>query len=367
MDDMKRHIAMPRHPAEKPVSAAEWARVKRVLAVRLDNIGDVVMLGPALRELQRLTHGAQLTLLASPAGAQAAPLLPEVDRVLMHRAFWQATSGEAPSDPARERGLAEQLRAEAYDAAVIFTSFSQSPYPAAFVCHEAGIPMRVGQSKEFGGQVLTHWVMPGPDHAHQAERSLALVSAGDEADSRLRVRVPESAREWAVRALGPELRDFALVAPGASCPARRYSRFAEVVAELGSLGVETVVVGGERERATCDAVAAASPFARSLAGESSIPQLAALVERAGVVVANDSLTLHLAEALLRPLVALYSGVNERSQFGPRFTRSVMLGAQLPCSPCHAFACPHGTPCLDVAPSEVARAAAGLLERELVAP
>ncbi|XWK89587.1 MAG: hypothetical protein U7127_05860 [Phormidium sp.] len=54
----------------------EWQNVRRILVIRLDNIGDVVMLSPALRTIHSHLPNASITLMASPAGSQVAPLLP---------------------------------------------------------------------------------------------------------------------------------------------------------------------------------------------------------------------------------------------------------------------------------------------------
>ncbi|HEY8427202.1 MAG TPA: hypothetical protein VIL20_02460, partial [Sandaracinaceae bacterium] len=51
-----------------------WLDARRLLVIRADNIGDVVMTGPALRAIRRALPDAELTLLASPSGAEAAPL-----------------------------------------------------------------------------------------------------------------------------------------------------------------------------------------------------------------------------------------------------------------------------------------------------
>ena len=67
----------------------EWLAAKNILAVRLDNIGDVIMLGPALRAVKETSPQAQLTLLASPAGSNAVPLLPWIDDVITWRPVWQ--------------------------------------------------------------------------------------------------------------------------------------------------------------------------------------------------------------------------------------------------------------------------------------
>ena len=122
---------------------SELDAARRILVIRLDNIGDVVMLGPALRALRAAVSSAETTLLCSPAGAQAAELLtPWLDEVLVWRASWQDASGTHALDPARELALIAELRARDFDAAIVSTSFSQSAYPPAYACALAGIPVR---------------------------------------------------------------------------------------------------------------------------------------------------------------------------------------------------------------------------------
>lgn len=70
--------------------ARVWDGAERVLVVRLDNVGDIAMLTPALRALRSALPEAEVTLMASPAGARMAPLLPWVDRVMVEEALWQA-------------------------------------------------------------------------------------------------------------------------------------------------------------------------------------------------------------------------------------------------------------------------------------
>src|SRR2546425_1152727 len=153
----------------------EWLEARNILAIRLDNIGDVILLGPALRAVKETSPQANLTLLASPAGTTAIPLLPWIDDVLTWRVIWQDVGGRIPFDPARERGLIEMLAERQFDAALIFTSFSQTPHVAGYVCYLAGIPLRAGESKEFGGSTLTTELRSAPDELHQVERNLRLV------------------------------------------------------------------------------------------------------------------------------------------------------------------------------------------------
>src|SRR4051812_2412910 len=152
------------------------AGARRVLVLRLDNLGDVLLTGPVFRALRAALPDAELVLLASPGGAAAASLLPWVDRVETVRAVWQDAQGRLPLDPARELALVERLRALDADAAVILTSFSQTAWAPAYACYLAGIPVRAGHAPDFGGSLLSHPV-PGPAPEHQADRNLHVVRA----------------------------------------------------------------------------------------------------------------------------------------------------------------------------------------------
>src|SRR5881275_1282862 len=157
-----------------------WLEARNLLAIRPDNVGDVIMLGPALRAVKETSPHPpkagtrRITLLASRAGATGAPLLPWVDDVVVWRTLWQDL-GELGFDPARERELVALLAERRFDAALIFTSFSQTPHVPGYVCYLAGIPLRAGESKEFGGATLTSELRGAPDELHQAERNLRLV------------------------------------------------------------------------------------------------------------------------------------------------------------------------------------------------
>jgi lipopolysaccharide heptosyltransferase II len=348
-----------------------WRGVKRILAVRMDNIGDVIMLGPALRALRHNLPDASITLLASPGGAQVAPLLPWVDDVIPWRALWQDISGQIPFDPLHELDLIEELQEKEFDAAFIFTSFSQSPFPPAYACYLAGIPVRVGHSKEFGGGVLSLAGRPPPEEGHQAERNLALIElAGMEVPRRdLELHVPASVQERAddlLRDTGLDPRTpYLLLAPGASAAARRYppERFAAVAQMLArALNIPILIAGSERESQTIAPVAKTADGMRifSIVGKTNVAEFAAVVRRSDFVLANNSGGLHLADAFRIPMVILYSGTETESQWMPRSTPSRLMRRMTDCAPCRNFRCPYGLECLDFTPVEVVESVCSLL-------
>ena len=160
------------------------------LAVRLDNDGDVLLTGPAVRAL---AAREAVDVLAAPSGAGAARLLPGVRDVLVMDAPWSGYR-PPPVDAAALRELVDQLAARRYDRAVVFTSFHQSPLPMALLLKLAGVPYVAATSVDYPGSLLDvrHH---RPEGLHEVEAALDLVRAtgadlprGD--DGRLAVRRP---------------------------------------------------------------------------------------------------------------------------------------------------------------------------------
>jgi ADP-heptose:LPS heptosyltransferase len=361
----------PLHPYSlpKPALTDQWANARNILVIRLDNIGDVIMTSPALRAIKENLPQAHLTLMASPGGAQAAPLLPWVDGVLPWRSLWQDL-GSLDFNPAREWQLVEMLRERHFDAAIIFTSFSQSPHPAGFLCHLAGIPLRLGASKEVGG-VLTTEVPAAPDQMHQVEHNLQLLEAVGfrVSDRSLMIQIPEIARQTATTQLGQQgLRadsPYLLLNSWTSCQSRNYApdRFATAARQLAEITSWPIVVTGvpkDRDRSG-PLLEVLGSSAIDLIGKTTLLELAALIAGAQLVLTNNTSTMHLADATHTPSVVLFSGTEYESQWRPRHGPSRLLRQPTACSPCYAFTCPYNLECLDIPPTQVVEAGRSLLQ------
>ena len=345
---------------------APWDSVRSILLVRLDNAGDIVLLSPAVAAIRDALPHARITLLASVGGAAAAPLIEGVDAVLTHEAIWQQLQ-PGRVGPADEDRLIEMLRTHRFDAAFIFTSFSQTAFAAAYACFLAQIPIRAGHAALFGGQLLTHEVPAPSARLHQAERALHLVRGVgfDVDDTRLRLCIPDAteAEAGALLAEHDVSGPYVVIAPGASAPARRYpaARFGEVARGVHEvLGLPVLVVGSAREAELVREVAAGAPGVLALAGRTSLPVAAALVAGARAVVANNSLSMHLADAFGVPVVATYSGTDPAERWTPRVAPSRLLTRATDCAPCFHIDCPRALECLDILPADVVAAIGDLV-------
>lgn len=336
-----------------------WLQARNILVTRPDNIGDVVMIGPAVRAIKQALPDARITLLASPGGAAAVPLLSWIDDVILWRTVWQ-DMGHIGFDPTRELQLINTLHERHFDAALIFTSFSQTPHVPGYVCYLAGIPLRAGEGKEFGGTALSTELRGAPDAMHQAERNLRLIEhvGFPVHDRRLEVQIAPEAQAAVPQllrnvGLDPDA-PFVLIHPGASAKARRYppAHMGQVAQLLVERGHQVLVTGVEREAAVVAAAREHAPAAHFLVGGTTLSEYAALVEQAALVICGNTLPLHLADAVGTPLVVLYSGTDYEEQWRPRVVPSRLLRIPTPCHPCYLFECPIGLPCLNIAPSEV---------------
>ena len=349
-----------------------WQRARNLLAVRLDAMGDVAMTTPALRALRESVPGRRITLLTSPSGVAAAALAPDVDDVIVYEAPWMKAS--VPCErPQADLAMIRRIAKGGFDAAVVFTVYSQNPLPAAWLCRLADIPLRLAHCRENPYQLLTDWVPePEPDRVvrHEVRRQLDLVSHVGAAtdDERLALR-PSIAAVARVESMLDELglndhRAWVVVHPGATAPSRRYplSSFAEVVRRLArEQGMRILVTGGANERDDVAILCSDLPDATvPLAGVLDTGELLALLGRAPVLISNNTGPVHLAAAAGTPVVDLYALTNP--QHTPWMTPHRVLNHDVPCKYCYKSVCPEGHyDCLRlVSPASVVEAALELL-------
>ncbi|CAN5232165.1 N/A [soil metagenome] len=350
-----------------------WADARRILAVRLDTLGDVLMTTPAFRALKESGPGRHLTLLTSPSGAGAARLIPEVDDVVVYRAPWMPVT-PGPSGREADLRMVDRLRRGRFDAAVVFTVYSQNPLPAALLCSLAGIPLKLAHSRERPYALLSDWVPeeePERFVRHEVRRQLDLVATvgARTSNERLSLAVPEAASRRVEElldelGLGGSGERWVVMHPGAGAPSRRYppEGFADVARRLvHEDGCRVLLTGSDAERELVEGLqGSVGPGAHPLPGRLDLGELAALIERSPLLIANNTGPVHVAAAVGTPVVVLYALTNP--QHTPWEVPSRVLSHDVPCKFCYRSVCPEGHHnCLRlVSPESVLEAARDLL-------
>lgn len=340
---------------------------RRVLVVRLDSMGDVLMVGPAVRAVAAQPD-TELWFLAGPRGKSAARLLPGIDELRVIGIPW-ITAVDRPVDAALVAEVNALVAECRPDEAIILTAFHQSPLPMALLLRLAGVPVIRGASVEASAGLLDGRWIPGetfPEDIPEPERNLAIVglagySLPEGDDGRLRVTLPAE-RPAALDAL-PE--QYLVVHPGAQYPAREYpaDHFVDVVRLLTEAGHAVAVTGGDHETELTARVAGSTGI--DLGGRLDLGGTAIALAGASVVVVGNTGPAHLAAAVGRPIVSLFSAVVPPERWAPYGVPLELLGDRTAaCMGSRATLCPvPGHPCLtSVTPAQVVAAAERLLTR-----
>ncbi len=302
------------------MSETKLHRFKNVLCIRADNMGDVLMSTPAFRALKE-TFDCNITLLTSQMGNLIAPFINEIDDTIIANVPWVKTNH--PVDEIEFAKVIQKLASRAFDAAFIFTVYSQNPLPAAMLAFLAGIPVRVGYCRENPYSLLTHWL---PDEEpfrfiqHQVERDLKLVqSLGARASSQqlslsyhkkeAKTNVAKKLNEAGIDVTKP----FVIFHPGASEDKRKYPT--ELWIEVGKKWLQKqtcpIVITGSSDEVQLAYHIASNIGGNcvSAAGFFPVEELIAAIDASHLLLSVNTGTVHIAAALQKPVIVLYALTN----------------------------------------------------------
>jgi len=315
------------------------SEIRRLLA-RLPNwLGDALLARPLLHALRASWPEAEIVAVAPAALLE----LLATDRVFDRPEPW-------PADRPARRALLQRLRRWRPDAALVLPpSFS-----SAYFAWRTGAPVRAGYAHDARSILLTHALRRGArGDLHLSREFLRLGEILGASSTQLPPLRPTEESLRSARALldrhglAPG-EPYAILAPRSAWgPAREWPavRFAAAGRGLATRGCRVVVCGTAGERDSCAAVAeAVGTAACSVAGETDLPELAALCAGAALAVCNDSGVAHLAAAVGTPTVQLYGSASSAwtHALGPR---AEVIHRPPVCSPCYQRTCRIGYACL----------------------
>jgi lipopolysaccharide heptosyltransferase II len=333
-------------------------RPARLLVVRPDHLGDLLFTTPALRALRQRHPDAHITALVGPWGAAVLSNNPHVDQVtrLPFPGFSRQPKTSLWQPYGLLRNWARRLRGR-YDVAYILRF---DHWWGALLTYLAAVPQRVGHAVPEVAPFLNRSIAYTPGR-HEVEQNLNLIN-WDSLDKQAFTQVPpttlpqhhplefhvsEPAAVWARDLLGDACP--IVIHPGAGAPVKlwRSERWAAVAEALTrETGAQILLTGSPAERSLCLEIAThMESEARVMAGETTLDQLAAILNQSRLVLGLDSGPLHLAVAVGAPTVHLYGPVNPEI-FGPWGSpeRHRVIVSAWPCVPCNR---------LDYGPDELA--------------
>lgn len=351
---------------------------RAIVLVQLDHLGDGVISTALLPPLRARYPHARIEVLAGPWNREVFEALPEVDCVYVSRVNrFSRASRLGWMLSTIWWGL--RLRRGRFDLAIDV----RGEFPLALMLWLSGAPRRLGWDCGGGGFLLTDSprFVPGRPEIESRRALLACIGIAPDPKQPWRPRFRPS--DGARRRVARQLAEFSQAASdgplivlhvGAGTSAKRWpaEHWRSLLGRLSrTLGARIVLVGSPDDRPLARAIVGPHGHAAAAdwAGGLCIDELAALFERADLVVGADSGPAHLAAAVGAPVIVLFSGTNDPVQWQPRGERVHVLRRRLPCSPCHLSRCPlRSHPCMqDLTPAQVAETVEETLQSGAGAP
>jgi heptosyltransferase-2 len=360
-------------------------RAARIIVIRVDNIGDVVLSSSFLRSLRAQAPGAHISLVVKPDVFNLAETCPYIDEVLIYDWPKDTCFGAIRQVIYPWRFAAKRLQ-DRFDI-VFVPRRGEDIRGGHLLAYLSRAPVRIGSSERGNraAALLTHGVGTSRP-VHEVEYNMSLLPATDQPESgpRLEVWVTDEDRAWAEQALGKGPADrnprWIAVAPGAASAHKQWP--AEAFALLSKrLIVEqdssVVILGASADRTAGKVIGmVGGDRVLDLTGRTTLRQAAAILGRCDLLVSNDSAPVHMAAACGTPVVVLScqkdgadpAGTDSSARFRPWNVKHLVLHPTNMLPPCLVTCNARESHCIrTISVEKVLEAAAVLYDRGHMAP
>jgi lipopolysaccharide heptosyltransferase II len=365
VEDVLREVGSIIAEGIRPTVFSEKDDFKRILIVRTDRIGDVLLSTPVIEELRRAYPNAYIAMMTSPYAKEVVSGNPYLDEVIVYDKDKRQRSWRSSLKFSRN------LKKKRFDAAIILHPTNRVHLVTFF----AGIPKRVGLNRKLGFLLtdrIEHTKQLGEKHEIEYNLDILRYMGIEPKDNRLFMPIKPTEEKWAesiFRSENIKPADKVLaVHPGASCPSKVWpsQRFAQAADRLiDKYGFKVILISGPKDvKLTQDVISHMRHPAVNLAGKTSVSQLASVLKRCRLFISNDSGPVHIASALDVPVISIF-GRNQKGlspdRWAPLGKLAKALHKDVGCVECLAHNCVKDFICLKaITVEDVIQAADALL-------
>ncbi|MBN1816658.1 MAG: glycosyltransferase family 9 protein [Sedimentisphaerales bacterium] len=297
------------------------SKYTNILIIKPSALGDVALSLPAVSAVRKSFPDAKITWLIRPEFAPLPQRTPNVDSLLLFDRQYLGKWWRHPGSLAALGRLFHRLRASRFDLVIDL----QGLFRTALFAWSTGSSRRLGLSsaREFATWFYTERIGPHPESAHVIDDYLHVVRAtgGQPQSVEYGLSATEQDHEETARILaahGVPSPSYAVLVIGSAHAVKcwPHASFAELAERIGKRGLRLVAIGTEGERASIESLRrmSAAPIV-NLAGQTPIGPLVALLEKASIVISNDTGPGHIAVAVNTPTVMIFGPTNPR-RVGP---------------------------------------------------
>jgi lipopolysaccharide heptosyltransferase II len=309
--------------------------IRRILFIRIDRIGDLVLSTPALRAIKDVYPLSELTVLASSANAPVIDPNPHADRILVFH----------PDGGWKEWfGTIKRLRAGAYDLAV--DPYQGYALKTAIITFLSGAKLRIGYESYGRGIFYNVAVMECKEPHHlvdvvlNALKPIGIDTANRSPEMFITNEEKKLAQDW-LEANRLGLKPIIGVHPGAFYPTQRWPSkyFSELIRSIQINGEHDVIVfGGPGDTVIVDEILSGLDHNPQICTGSDLRRFAAILSRCSILICNNSGPLHIASALGIPTIS-FMGPTVKEIWSPiGHMHRVLRIDTLPCIGCDSGTC-----------------------------
>lgn len=322
---------------------------KRILIVRTDKIGDVLLSTPVIKALRDSYPNAYIAMMIRPYAYDVIWGNPFLDKVILYDKY-----GIHKSWLGSIR-FALELKRKRFDLAIVLHPTNR----AHIITFCAGIPRRIGFNRKLGfllSDRIRHLKHTGEKHEVEYNLDFVRYLGIEPEDKSLFMPVREDCERWIENLLknqGVKEKDNLLaVNPGASCPSKIWpaERLAKVCDGLiEKYGFKVLVLAGVKDKKIAgNLIKNMQHPAIDLSAKTTISQLASLLKRCKLFISNDSGPVHIASAVGTPVISIF-GRNQRGlsplRWGPVGEKDKVVHKEIGCIECLAHNCLKEFACL----------------------
>lgn len=314
--------------------------VHKILLIRLDHLGDVVMTRPAMAALKRKFPQARIEVLIGQDNLALIKQDPWVDEFIPMKHHWFSRSASTKEIAAERRRILKILKDRRYDVGIDF----RGDFRHIVLMRQAKIKWTLGYGITGGGFLLSCQI-PYDWHLHQTALNGNLIKGfGVPQDlANLRIGYPAQRTRDLFQQF-PALassRQKVLVHPGAGYaskkwPVNHYRRLIDTL--LTKANTQVVLIGTEEEKKEFSYPQPPENLL-DLRGTTRLEDLPALMDLCQFYIGNDSGPAHIAAAQGLRGIILFSGTNDSRLWRPWSETLKIISKEVPCSPCGEKICP----------------------------
>jgi heptosyltransferase-2 len=323
---------------------------RRILLVRTDRIGDVLISTPVIKALRDHYPASYIAMMVSPYTRELVEGNPYLDSVIVF------DKDKKDAGFLGTLSFSNKLKKMKFDAVIVL----HPTLRVHLICFLAGIRERIGYDRKapyFLTKTFAHTKQEGRKHEVEYNFDLLAPLGIFEASRDLYMPIKETSERFVegfLKDIGLSEKDkIVAVNPAASCISRRWplQKFAHLIDQLiTTYDVKVLIVADTIHRFLSEEVvrlAHTNPL--DCSGRFNLSELASLIKRCALFISNDSGPVHIAVAVGTPVVAIFGrnqpGLSLR-RWGPLGKRDVVLHKETNCHPCLAHDCKSQFKCLE---------------------